>query len=52
MELTMTVAESCQKNAVLKREEGIGRPLDLSHQSVIHGLLTAFIPWSLRQENP
>ncbi len=32
------VAQSCQKIAVLKREEGIGRPLDLSPPSIMEGL--------------
>jgi hypothetical protein len=36
----MTVAVYCQKNAVLKREEGIGHPRNQSHaSSATEGLL-------------
>jgi hypothetical protein len=34
----MAVVEFCQKNAVLNREEGIGRLLDLLHPTVTEGL--------------
>ncbi len=40
MEFTMTVAVNCQKNAVLKREEGIGHPRNRLHApSATEGLL-------------